>query len=95
MNLRGVSLLAAAVLVLAGNAAAQPHSKARAECDALRRAVVATVESALRTFGEFAPYGAGLTSSREVVPLSDGSPEATGQQGDATAALRNLRTALR
>jgi hypothetical protein len=77
-----------------GGAIAQSRAIAKSEVDTLRAAAVTLAQSALRSYGEFAPYGAGLLPSREVIVL--GETDGRARHGDSLFALRTrLSDALR
>jgi hypothetical protein len=70
MPLLRIALVAALLCACAGNAWSQNTSRARAQFDELTRAVLTMAQELLRSQGEFPPFGAGLTASRDVVEVS-------------------------
>ena len=78
----------AALAVVAACTAARAGSSARAQCEALKRAAMSMAQELLRSHGEFAPYGLGLSAGDEVVDLEESAPRDGLRGGDAGDALR-------
>ena len=92
-------LLAIAALLIASIAAqAQPPSRtARAECEALARAVLPAAQEMLLAHGEFAPFGMGMAAADEVVDINNVPPPGDrSEPGDPVSLLRqSLAEAMR
>src|SRR4030095_15756660 len=79
------------VAALAGMAAlpaARAAAGAREQCEALQRAALSMAHELLRSHGEFAPYGIGLSAGEEVVELEEPAPRDGLRGSDAGDALR-------
>jgi len=78
------------------NANGQGTATANSECLVLSRAVLSMAVELLRAYGEFTPYGAGLTSSKEVANVPQRTDARHHENDDRLASLRNtLAKAMR
>ncbi len=81
--------IVAAFFALSINVQAQGLSKNRAESDVLARAALSMALQALRTYGEFDPFGVGLAADTEVVAL--GSDKKSDLRHNLEEALKSGR----
>lgn len=84
------------LFALPGPAFAQPSARARAETEALARAVLPAAQELLLAHGEFAPFGMGLAAGDEVVDIKNGVARDRSDPNDPVSTLRQgLAEAMR
>jgi len=76
------------MLLLAVSAQAQGAAQSRVDAELLARGVLAVACDMLRTQGEFAPFGAGMTVAHEVMDVAPPSDSNRQRPGGLVTALR-------